>query len=98
MPQGLQVWDTSGTLIIDTSTYVLKSITSVVAEATTTAAQEVTVLPPGTTNLIAASASIESGSAPQDVIDVNYDVTNDKLQYKFKDTGSYFARINALAY
>lgn len=98
MPQGLQVWDAAGNLIIDTSTYVLKSIVTTVASASTTATQEVTVTPPGTTNLLTATASIETGGAPIDAVDVNYDTSTNKLQYKFKTTGSYSARISALAF
>jgi hypothetical protein len=98
MPQGLQVWDASGTLIIDTSTYVLKSISTIVAPANTTALQQATVVAGGATNIIVASAAFQGGSAPQDAVAVNYNAATNKVQYQFKSTGSYSARINTLAF
>ena len=98
MPQGLQVWDASGTLLIDTSTYVLKEIVAAIVVANTTATQFLaTTLPPATT-IIGATVRAPSGASPSDLPEVIIDVPNNRLQYKFESASGGNARINTMAF
>lgn len=98
MPQGLQVWDASGTLIIDTSTYVLKEIVAAIVPANTTATQFLsTTLPPAST-VIGATVRAATGSSPVDLPEVQIDIANSRLQYKFESASGGNARINTMAF
>jgi hypothetical protein len=98
MPQGLQVWDASGTLLIDTSTYVLKEIVAAVVVANTTATQFLaTTLPPSST-ILGATVNAPSGPSPVDLPEVIIDTANSRLQYKFESASGGDARINTMAF
>lgn len=98
MPQGLQVWDASGTLLIDTSTYVLKEIVAAIVPASSTAVQYLATTVPASSTVIGAAVKASSGTAPDELPDIQIDTANNRLQYKFESASGGNARINTMAF
>lgn len=97
MPQGLQVWDASGNLIVDTSTFVLKEIsinTNVTASNTSDNFIPVT-LPAGAVPAPSALVT-NSGGSNDGPPDVEWDAANSRIKYRFGSTGSRQADIKML--
>lgn len=101
MPQGLQVWDATGTMIVDTSTFILKDVGTAVVENTSTSTAYVSItVPPASTILVQTQADMTNtvvGGAG-DVPTVLTDLANNRVSYKFEATGSSRMRVTALAY
>jgi hypothetical protein len=99
MPQGLQVWDGSGNLMLDTTTYVLKSFAVTVVSANAATGQfDVAPMVPSA-SVVKAYSDIDSslpntGTSPI----VTYDSGNKKINYQFTKTGNYNVVIRGLAY
>ena len=99
MPQGLQIWDASGTLILDTSTYVLKELAVVIAPSTTTSTQYLTTYIPPSSTIVGGTVRAADGStAPIELPDLTIDIANSRLAYKFENTSGGNARIYTMAF
>lgn len=99
MPQGLQVWDASGTLIVDTSVSVLRDFVTTSVSDTTTATQTVAITPPAATTAVITNAFITTGADNDLPPETNYNSSTGNLEYKWNSaTSSKVAALRALAY
>lgn len=87
MPQGLQVWDASGVLIVDTSTLVYKEISI----PTVTASGSVTVAVPAGATLVAIPtvdyAQASTNAAPE------VSISGGTVSYNYVGTTGYQSKI-----
>ena len=97
MPQGLQVWNAAGTLIVDTRVSVLRELTTISTSATTTTTQTqaITVDP---TQTVVGGARLETGADFDAPPSVSYNSSTGNLEYKWGSTGSKTAKVQALVF
>lgn len=77
MPQGLQVWDASGNIIIDTSTFILKEIATVSVNSGTSSSGSVS-LPSGIPAILGVSTEGSSGTQ----VGTSYNTGTNSLDYQ----------------
>lgn len=85
MPQGLQVFDNTGTLVIDTSTLVLREYVSQVVSSS--ANGSVTIAPPANTTVFA-TAKLETADPNAKIPELDLQPT--KIDYKFTPGGNTY--------
>lgn len=98
MPQGLQVWDAAGNLIVDTSVSVLRDLVATVVENTTTSVQTIAVAPPSEATVLS-TALIVTGTDTDLPPETNYNSGTGNLEYKWGvGGGGKFAQVKTLLY
>ena len=90
MPQGLQVWDQWGNLVVDTSTFILKDLKIVTVTNSNTATNSIPVNIPANTVVVPSSSGVSSsanssGGSYNDLPDVSYSSGN--LNYTWSAGG-----------
>lgn len=99
MGQGLQVWDASGTLVVDTSVSVLRDFVVTSVSDTTTATQTISIAPPANTTAVITNSFITTGSDSDIPPETNYNGGTGNLEYKWNSaTSAKVAALRALAY
>lgn len=93
MPQGLQIFDANGSILVDTSTYVVKEFARSTVSAATNGNVTLPAIPSGVTVVGGAVAS-NGNPTPR----VRYNSVTNKLDYDFNTNGSYNVEIIGFMY
>lgn len=94
MSYGMQVWDAAGTLILDTSTKVLKSAVLIDFTANTTAVQSLPL--PGDVSFVAVSAKPVSGGGDARVIESEQ--VGQELRYRARQVDNLDYQLNVVMF
>ena len=90
MPQGLQIWDASGNLVLDTSTFVLKEIYA--ANVASNATGDLTI-PSGMGEVI----GVNTETIPIDDFETEYNSSVNKLYYRSNNPSTDVKTLRVLA-
>jgi hypothetical protein len=98
MPQGLQVWDAAGNLLVDTSTFVLKELVVATVNGSNTSNNYVATAIPANTTVIPSAFFMSSSSAVGTLPEVELETVNSRIRYRFESASGADVEIRSLAY
>lgn len=96
MPAGLQIFDGSGNLFFDTSTFVVKELVLPTVSPTNTSTNYINVTVPNNVTVLPTASNPYNQSNVGEVPAVSYDSVNSRIAYKYETTGSYNSRVGLL--
>ena len=92
MPQGLQVMDGQGRILVDTNRFVLREVAAIIADASNTSDSYVPIPPPNAENVIVST----NDRLDDPRVDTEY--VGGAVRYRYNDSGYTNSRLCVLAY